>query len=339
MAFKDIIGQNNAINILKGVITKDRVPHAMLFKGEEGIGKKLTAINLAKALNCIPPLTPPISKGGARGGEFEIDSCGQCPSCVRIDKGIHTDVTIIGDEEDGGQIKIDSIRRLQEALSFKPFEGRWKVVIIDNAEALNPSAANAFLETLEQPSSMSLLILVTSRPEMILKTIRSRCQNIIFSPLPILKMGELLSKKIKSSDEDKLLLISALSGGRLGYALNADLVKQRDTLFEKFLMMLDNPEKEIWADRDEMQEWFDWCQLWLRDIAVFNATGRGDLLINKDKKAEIEKLSKKALLKDIIKLSHKLDEIKGVLKFNLNIPITVYHTSMLIKKTLGRANA
>ncbi|MDO8281942.1 MAG: DNA polymerase III subunit [Thermodesulfovibrionia bacterium] len=336
MAFKDIIGQSNAINILKGVIAKDRVPHAMLFKGEEGIGKKLTAINFAKALNCIPPHTPLIKVGAS---EPVIDSCDQCPSCVRIDKGIHTDVTIIGNEEESGQIKIGSIRRIQESLSFKPFEGRWKVVIIDNAETLNTSAANAFLETLEQPSSMSLLILITSRPEMILKTIRSRCQNIIFSPLPILKMGELLSKRSKVTDEDELLLISALSGGRLGYALNEDLVKQRDGLFGKFLMMLDNPEKEIWADRDEMQEWFDWCQLWLRDIAVFNATGRKDLLINKDKADEIAKLSKKALLKDIIKLSHKLDEIKGLLNFNLNIPITVYHTSMLIKKTLGRMNA
>lgn len=329
MAFKDIIGQSNAINILKGVIAKDRVPHAMLFKGEEGIGKKLTAINFAKALNCT----------NVKNSELKIDSCDECPSCIRIDKGIHTDVTIIGNEEDGGQIKIGSIRRLQEALSFKPFEGKWKVVIIDNAEALNPAAANAFLETLEQPSSMSILILVTSRPEMILKTIRSRCQNIIFSPLPIAKMGELLSKRNKAADEDELLLISALSGGRLGYALNEDLVKQRDLLFGKFLAMIDNPDKDVWADRDEMQEWFDWCQLWLRDIAVFNATGRGDLLINKDKKDEIAKLSKKALLKDIIKLSHRLDEIKGVLNFNLNIPITVYHTSMLIKKTLGRANA
>lgn len=324
MALKDIIGQENAINILKGVIRKNRVPHALLFVGEDGIGKKFTAINFAKALNCL---------------EEEAEACDICRSCIRINKGIHTDVTIIGDEEEGSQIKIASIRQLQESLSFKPFEGRWKVAIIDNAETLNLSAANAFLETLEEPSSLSLFILITSRPEMILKTIRSRCQKIIFSPLPVTKMEELLSEKNEGYDEDELSLLSTLSGGRLGYALNEDLIKQRNSIFNEFLVMLDRPEKDLWADRDEMQEWFDWCQLWLRDIAVLKATGKKELMINKDKNDDIADISKKASLKDIIKLSRRLDDLRGALKFNLNIPITIYHTSMLLKKMLGRMNA
>ena len=88
-----------------------------------------------------------------------------------------------------------------------------------------------------------------------------------------------------------------------------------------------------------MKEWFDWCQLWLRDIAVLKATGMKELMINKDKNDDIADISKKASLKDIIKLSRRLDDLRGALKFNLNIPITIYHTSMLLKKMLGRMNA
>jgi DNA polymerase-3 subunit delta' len=324
MALREIIGQDNALRILQGVISKDRVPHAMLFVGEDGIGKKLAAVNFAKALNCLEPK--------------ENDACDACPSCVRIDKGIHTDVTIVGDEEDGGQIKIAAVRRLQESLSYKPFEGRWKIFIIDNADTLNPSAANAFLETLEEPSSMSILILISSRPDMMLATIRSRCQKVIFTPLPAAEMERLLLLKKKDIDKETLSLMSTLSGGRLSHALNDDLLSQRDALFEKFLLMLDRPDKETWADRDEMQQWFDWCQLWLRDIAVLNATGRRDLIINTDKESEIEEISKKASLNDIIRLSNKLDELRRVLRFNLNVPVTIYHTSMLLKKMLGRMN-
>ncbi len=324
MALKDIIGQENAIRILQGVLSKDRVPHAMLFAGEDGIGKKLTAINFIKALNCLEPISG--------------DACDSCPSCVRIDKNIHTDVTIVADEEDSGQIKIATVRRLQESLSYKPFEGRWKVVIIDNAENLNPSAANAFLETLEEPSSMSILILVSSRPEMILKTIRSRCQRVIFSPLPVAEMERLLLKQNKNLSEEELLLLCTLSGGRLGYAMSEDLLARRNSLFDKFLNILGSPEKNLWSGRDEMSEWFDWCQLWLRDIAVFNVTGRDDLLVNTDRIEDIRDISKKTSLKDIIKLSHKIDDIKGSLRYNLNIPITIYHTSMIMKKFLRRMN-
>jgi DNA polymerase-3 subunit delta' len=324
MALKEIIGQEKAKRVLKGLISNDRVPHAMLFTGEEGIGKKLTSINFAKALNCLEP------ESG--------DACDACQSCIRIDKNIHTDVTLVADEEDSGQIKISTVRRLQESLSYKPFEGRWKVIIVDNAENLNPSAANAFLETLEEPSSMSILLLISSRPEMILATIRSRCQKVIFSPLPVGEMEVLLLKKDARLSEEELLLLSALSGGRLGYAVNEDLIAQKDALFEKFLLMLESPDKDLWSGRDEMSEWFDWCQLWLRDIAVFNVTEMDDLLINIDKKKEISDISKKTSLKNIIKLSHMIDDIKGSLRFNLNIPITIYHTSMLMKKFLGRMN-
>lgn len=346
MALKDIIGQEKALDILRGCVRKARIPHALLFAGDDGIGKKLTAINFAKTLNCLnvensdsivksdglfeePELQTPNSK-------LQIDACDKCPSCNKIEKGNHPDVFIVGPEGDGDQIRVDAIRQLEESLSYKPFEGEYKIAIIDNAEKMNQSTANAFLATLESPPAHSILIMVSSRPEMLLSTIRSRCQRINFSPLPVKVMGRLLEERLKGLDHEQAMLLSILSGGKLGYALNEDLIEARDRSFDEFKDMFVNPETEVWEDRGGMERWFDWAQLLLRDAAVFRATGRADLLINQDKTDEIRELSKKAVLKDILKLAGELYRIRGLLNFNLNKQLTLNHTSLLLRKTFGR---
>jgi DNA polymerase-3 subunit delta' len=342
MAVKDIIGQERAINILQGCIVKNRIPHAMLFAGDEGIGKKLTAINFAKTLNCIRVNS---YESGVMGQdlfddnsklETQTDSCGKCPSCVKIDKGNHPDVFIIGPEGDGGQIKVSVIRELERAFSYKPFEGNYKVAIIDNAETMNGEAANAFLDTLEAPPSQSILILISSRPDMLLPTIRSRCQRISFTPLPIYKITDVLQKKFKDLGHERLLLLSILSGGKLGHALNEDLIAQRDRSFNILQLMLNSFEEDSRDNKTSIEEWLDWVQLWLRDMAVFKATERADLLINKDREGEIKDLSETATLKDILKLARELYNIRTNLKFNLNEKLTLNYTSLLMRKRLGK---
>ena len=372
MALKDIIGQERALGILRGCIAKNRLAHAYLFAGDAGIGKRLTAVNFAKALNCrrqntehgmqntdTPPPRPlpqgegesiiipsPLTGEGKGGGEnlgsglwalgSEIDCCDECPSCIKTDKAIHPDVFFIAPEGDGGQITIKIIRQLEEQLSYKSFEGRWKVAVIDMAENLNQSAANAFLKTLEEPPAHSLLILISSRPELIPDTIRSRCQTVRFSPLPLEKMTELLNHETQNANHK---LISLLSAGRLGDALSEDMIGRRDDSLDKLKSLLGNIEGVSWADRDSMEEWFEWAQLWLRDIAVFKATDHAGLLINYDKEAEIKNISQHADLREILALSDKLNDIKDRLRFNLNKELTFYYTSILLKEALGRIDA
>jgi len=349
MALKDIIGQERAINILQGCIAKKRIPHAMLFAGDEGIGKRLTATNFAKTLNCIrvksyepgvmsKDLFDDNSKLETQNPELETqtDSCGQCPSCLKIDKGNHPDVFIVGPEGDGGQIKVSVIRELERAFSYKPFEGNYKVAVIDNAETMNGEAANAFLDTLEAPPSQSILILISSRPDMLLPTIRSRCQRISFMPLPIFKMADVLQKKSKDLDHERSLLLSTLSGGRPGYALNENLIAQRDRSFNMLQLMLNRFEEDSRDNKISIEEWLDWVQVWLRDMAVFKATERADLLINKDREGEIKDLSETATLKDILKLARELYNIRTNLKFNLNEKLTLNYTSLLMRKRLGK---
>ncbi|MBI5055823.1 MAG: DNA polymerase III subunit delta' [Nitrospirae bacterium] len=359
MALKDIIGQEKALGILRGCIEKNRIPHALLFAGDEGIGKRLTAINFAKALNCqgkehraksveetgldfgfFPPETQAVNTDPQSPTPNPLlDSCDTCPSCVKIDKGIHPDFFLIETEGDGDQIKIEAVRQLEEALSYKPYEGSYKVAIVDNADKMNSSAANAFLSTLESPPSQSIIILVSSKPDRLLPTIRSRCQRINFAPLPVEMMSGLVKEKYKKLDDEQALLLSVLSGGRLGYALNENLVAQRDRSFNIFNQMLSGSEDDVRDDKLSMEEWFDWAQLWLRDIAVFKATGQTAFLINKDKAGEIQALAGKAALREVLKLARELYNIRGQLNFNLNEKLTFNYTGLLMRKRLGKINA
>ena len=341
MALKDIIGQQKALDILRGCISRNRIPHALLFAGDEGIGKRLTAVNFAKALNCLKEQGDDLfsihEETSELSGLDEIDNCGECASCRKIDKGNHPDMIVIAPEGEGGQITVSVIRELEGALSYKPYEGKWKIAIIDNADRLNQSAANAFLQTLEEPSPESILILISSRPDMLIPTIRSRCQRINFSPLPVDKMRALIEEKAGDFDEGQSLLLSRLSGGRLGYALDGDLIAQRDRSFDVLIKLLKTQDEDLWDSRGEMEEWFDWCQMWLRDLAVFKATGQTEFLINSDKENEIKSIISGTALKDILKLAREIYNIRGKLNFNLNKQLTLNYTSLLLKKSLRKS--
>jgi len=341
MALKDIIGQDRALHILKGCKRRNRIPHAMLFAGDEGVGKMLTAVNFAKALNCNKEAGDELfadheNAGSDYSGIERLDACDECPSCRKIDKHNHPDVFVITPEGAGRQINVAAIRNLGESLSFKPFEGNWKVAIVDDADRLNQSSANAFLQTLEEPSSQSVLILVSSRPDMLLPTIRSRCHRINFSPLPLDKMSTLLNERFKDFSIDQTMLLSTLSGGRLGYALNEDLIEKRDRSFEILNLLVGRLEEDVWDDRDAMEEWFDWAQLWLRDIAVFKATERTDLLINRDKEIEIKAFARETTLRNILTLAREIYNLRKQLYFNLNKQLTLNYTSLLFKRNLGK---
>ena len=343
MALKEIIGQQRALDILRGCIARNRVPHALCFAGDEGIGKRLTAVNFAKALNCRKEegddLFATNEEPSKMSGLDTIDNCGVCASCRKIDKGNHPDVIMIAPEGDGGQITVSVIRELEGSLSYKPYEGKWKIAIIDNADRLNQSAANAFLQTLEEPSPESILILISSRPDMLIPTIRSRCQRINFSPLPLDTMSALIEEKAGEFDKEQSLLLSRLSGGRLGYALDGDLIAQRDRSFDVLMKLLQTQDEDLWDSREEMESWFDWCQMWLRDLAVFKATGRTDFLINSDKENEMKSITSGTALKDILQLAREIYTIRGKLNFNLNKQLTLNYTSLLLKKSLRMSRA
>lgn len=347
MAISDILGQDAALKILRGSMIRDRISHAYLFHGDDGIGKKMAAVNFAKLLNCMT--TPSALRGldddpdtksvpHPAVSHNELDCCDRCASCLKTDRGTHPDVFTLTPED--GQIKVHAIRSLGESLSYKPFEGKWKVAVVDSAESLNQSAANAFLKTLEEPPEQSIIILISAFPDLIPATIRSRCQAISFSPLPLEMLKKIL-QDFHASDGSRIrnnqaMLLSLLSGGRPGWAMSGDLMEKRDRVFAQFQGLLHAIDEDLWPDRESMEEWYDWVELWFRDVAVFRATGEKNLLINQDKNKEIHDIAQRADLRDILKLYDTLYNMKKNLRFNLNKQITLYTTYIMLKNTFRR---
>ena len=364
MAFRDIIGQDRAVNILLRTIQRDRLSSSYLFAGESGIGKKFTAINLAKAVNCLkttPSLALPPRGGGVGVGDSELlnqtDCCDECSSCKKIDAGVHPDFLLISPE--GGQIRIEEIRAINNILSFKPFEGRNKVVIADEADTMNPFAANAFLKTLEEPPKDSLIILISSNPDRLPDTIRSRCSKVNFTPLsheacrkvietvrsqksppplpsPSRREGKGEGEKnqeSKDSKDSRLSTLVRLSMGRPGLAASGDLIEER-AWFIKLLKGMLNAEKDGWTSKEEMERWFDLLLILFRDMAIKKITQDETNLINIDFKDYLNKLSSSIDLKVIIENYQRLNTLKGYFNFNLNRSLTWNYTGSLLRKTM-----
>jgi len=342
MAFRDIIGQDRAVNILLRTIQRDRLSSSYLFAGESGIGKKFTAINLAKAVNCLkttPTLALPPRGGGVGGGDSELlnqtDCCDECSSCKKIDAGVHPDFLLISPE--GGQIRIEEIRAINDILSFKPFEGRNKVVIADEADTMNPFAANAFLKTLEEPPKDSLIILISSNPDRLPDTIRSRCSKVNFTPLSHEACRKVIetvrSQKSKDSKDSRLSTLVRLSMGRPGLAASGDLIEER-AWFIKLLKGMLNAEKDGWTSKEEMERWFDLLLILFRDMAIIKITQDETNLIHIDLKDYLNKLSSSIDLKVIIENYQRLITLKEYFNFNLNRSLTWNYTGSLLRKTM-----
>src|SRR5438128_2651144 len=170
MAFRDVIGHRRLIGLLSQSVSRGTLPPSLLFAGPLGVGKRLTALATAQALNCPVP---------EKGSFPFFDACGLCAACRRIARSVHPDVLVVEPGENGS-IKIDAVRDLIDRVAYRPFEGRRRVVIIDGADALVVAAQNALLKTLEEPPPSSVFFLITSRPDVLLPTVVSRCPRLRF---------------------------------------------------------------------------------------------------------------------------------------------------------------
>ncbi len=323
MALKDIIGQEKAMGMLLGMLNRQRIASSYLFSGEPGIGKKATAVNFAKALNCRKTVVHLTSH------DSQIDACDECDSCVKISEGTHPDVILLTPEE--RQIRIEEIRMIDDALSFKPFEGRKKVVIVDDAETMNIAAANAFLKTLEEPPEESIIILISSRPDLLLPTIRSRCSRISFYPLSSDACRAVLKGKVPG---EYLGAVAGLSMGRPGLALSTDLIEERNWFFTLLDSMM-NAEKDGWASREDMERWLDFSLALLRDMTVLKVTDDTGALIGPDRGEYLSKLNKSVDLKVIIDIYGELTRLKRLLLYNLNKSVTWNYIASLLRKELS----
>jgi len=176
MRLADLIGQDTARTALLRAIERGHLAHAYLFEGPPGVGKRGAAHGLAMALACT---TAPGT------------GCGACEICRRIDADLHPDVPTFGPSGPGGQIVMDAAQAILALARSRPHEAAARVIVIDDADAMNPSAANCLLKTLEEPLARNHLVLCTSAPDRLLPTIRSRTQSVRFRPLAAAQLVEL----------------------------------------------------------------------------------------------------------------------------------------------------
>lgn len=272
-SFHEIIGHTRAIEILQSHLRRNEIPHALLFMGEEGIGKRTVARTFAQALLCQ---NRPAEVGG--DSKAWIEPCGGCLPCRKITDNNHPDFSAI--EPEGAFIKIDPIREAQKRILFKPIEGPRKIILIDPADKMNAAAANALLKTLEEPPPYCLLMLVSSKPYSLPETILSRCQKIPFHPLSLSQIENLLMEKREWAEADARLTAS-LTGGKLGEALSLEIETAREIeaglytlVSEKTLgcyEALFEAATNFSRDPETMEKSLHYLSAWFRDVLVLQS--------------------------------------------------------------------
>jgi DNA polymerase-3 subunit delta' len=279
-----------------------RLPHAFLFSGIQGVGKKQLANTLAHALLCETP-------------DLEGYSCGQCRYCHLIKAQSHPDFLKISPEESGQVIKIDQIREVIQFVNETALQGGYRVIIIDPANAMNLNAANALLKSLEEPTPNCLFILISNQSMRLLPTIKSRCQEIIFSKPDKTLALSWLNTQFDENQPTELLLNLTQGAPLKAYELmKSDFLQVRQNLYQGLVALsrkkIDPVQFAAQWQEIEFINFFDLLQNWLRDLMRFKLTrGEGEL-INIDFRAIYAEINPIFSLNNLIRYVDKVKEIQ-----------------------------
>jgi DNA polymerase-3 subunit delta' len=333
--FDQLTGNARVKAVLKRMLVNDRLPGALLFAGEEGIGKKLFALEVARALNCRTPK--------------DHEACGVCPSCVRVatlnypqreDAEEWTHI-IWTDHPDVGLVvapkrvlRVEQMRQIEKEANFRPFEGKARVFLIDEADKLNDASANALLKVLEEPPKTSYLILITARPAMLLPTILSRCQMIRFSPLTPDEIETHLTKN-NLVDSKTARLRARAAGGSMGRALSGDLVtftSQRKAMLKVLnALVISNDRTQLLRSseqlneaeyRDEFEQRLDVLETLIRDAWMLSLGVEPSQLVNEDLAAELKEISKNLVPTRAGDWILQIEDLREQLIVNINRKVT-----------------
>jgi DNA polymerase-3 subunit delta' len=336
-----IVGHTRIVEMLRRDLRQGRVAHALLLAGPPGVGKRPLARAYAQALNCLG--VPGALEDTTPAHGYRDIPCGRCRNCVRIAHDTYPDVEWFSLERQAAdaatqgrsgankELSIETVRTLERSVSLRPYEGHWRVAILEDAEHLSLSAANALLKTLEEPPSYTVLILLADDPGALLPTIRSRCRVDVLRPLPRPVVERALQEQWAIAPAQATLL-AALAGGRLGWAVAMGLHPDRLLARQELLTTLaglgqqDLPDRFAFAAElagrfaANRAAVFDLLALWAgwwRDLLLVRA-GVGDLVQNTDRIDTLRRLAPAYDQAQIVAFLAAIEAARQALDQNLN---------------------
>jgi DNA polymerase-3 subunit delta' len=300
--------------------------HAYLFCGPSQIGKTTLAYDFARALNCVGEDPP----------------CGLCRACVQIDENRHPDFHLVRRQADKSEILVDQLRDLQNDLAFKPYEARWRVAVIENAQEANVSAANSFLKTLEEPGPQVVILLTAPNPEAVIPTIRSRCQIMPLRPLPLAQVEKALADVFHVPPEQAQLL-ARLSVGRIGWAIAAsrdgEVLAQRTARLQEMLDLLPQSRSErielagrLTRAENELGPLLELWLSWWRDLLLVKG-GCADAVVNVDLRerlySDADALELAAIRKTMLAIQSARRQISQNVNARLALEVMLLETPLM----------
>lgn len=347
--FESILGQEQPIRLLTTLFRNETTPHALLLLGVEGVGKQTAAMAFAMACNCMVFEQKNLSEGTKTPADCyttsdqitTIGPCGCCKSCRKIESGNHPDIILV--KPSGPFIRIGQIRDLCDTLALKPYEARLRVVIISDAQAMNPSAGNALLKVLEEPPDQTILILTAMQTSDLLPTIVSRCQHIRFNPVSRKNIETLLIKRHKTHPDDARI-IAAIANGSVSKAFSMISSMNRANWMNRRIWLINEVEslskkpigsqmafaEKLSKNKELLADSLEVIKSWLRDLVVCKY--HPGKIINKDLSDRIQRASKKM---KVISLLSKIDDIHSAQKdiqANTNLRLTLEVLIMRLAK-------
>ena len=319
----------DAYKWLAAYLQNGTIPHALIFTGIEGTGRREAAIDFAMACNC-----------GDENRSSIAHPCRECRSCIKIQSDHHPDIIEI--KPSGQFIKIAQIREIRYQISMKPFEAIWRIVIIRNAQAMNPSASNALLKMLEEPPDRSLLILITEQRSDLLPTVVSRCKTIRFTPVSRDRLISLLIEQTDISPEDAVIT-AAMANGSVTQALR--LIQMQWVHYRNWLLdatELKNPDRKtplstrsrlaiaekIVRDKEKLPSSLEILESWLRDLLM--AKYHPEKIIHKDLSKFIINISKRVSIHSILSKIEAVQSTQKKIKRNMNMRLAMENLMLRI---------
>lgn len=324
--FTQIIGHDRIIKHLQVAISADKISHAYIFHGEEGMGKKTLALAFAKTLQCI---------------ERKYYPCNICKSCKQSDSNNHPDILWITHEK--ASIGVDDIRAQVNAdIQVKPYQGPYKIYIIDDADKMTENAQNALLKTIEEPPEYAIILLLACSTQSLLPTILSRCVVLDLKPIDKQLVKEYLMGKLQIPDY-VAEIAADFSGGNVGkairYASSDDFESKKEDIFHilRYIEEMELHEiiagiKTISENKSSINDYIDLMMLWFRDVLMLKATNDPNLLLFKDEFQIIKKQAKIRGYDQIENIIKSMEEAKAKLKANVNLDITIELMLLTIKE-------